>query len=72
MFSSQFEIQDFFMQGYNNVMGAVSIRDKLIGRFHIFRNETLQGAYVLGTFRLDRQVSCKCGFKFVTYREIDL
>jgi hypothetical protein len=33
MFSSQFEIQDFFMQGYNNVMGAVSIRDKLIGRF---------------------------------------
>ena len=31
-FSSQYEIQDFFMQGYNNVMGAVSIRDKLIGK----------------------------------------
>jgi hypothetical protein len=73
MFSSQFEIQDFFMQGYNNVMGAVSIRDKLIGRFHIFRNETLQGTFVSGTFLLDRHVhlSWKCMFRFVTFREID-
>jgi hypothetical protein len=31
-FSSQYEIQDFFMQGYNNVLGAISIRDKLIGK----------------------------------------
>jgi hypothetical protein len=52
MFSSQFEIQDFFMQGYNNVMGAVSIRDKLIGRFiflgmKCYRDLTFGGTFVL-------------------------
>ena len=28
----QFEIQDFFMRGYNNIKGTVAMRDKNIGR----------------------------------------
>ena len=27
---TQFELQDYFARGYNNVLGTVSIRDKLI------------------------------------------
>ena len=26
----QFEISDFFMRGYNNILGSVAMRDKMI------------------------------------------
>jgi hypothetical protein len=55
MFSSQFEIQDFFMQGYNNVMGAVSIRDKLIGRFIVLEMKRYRNLSFWGPFLLDNK-----------------
>ncbi len=61
MFSSQFEIQDFFMQGYNNVMGAVSIRDKLIGRFIVLEMKRYRNLSFWGPFLLDNKWAVNVG-----------
>jgi hypothetical protein len=57
-FSSQYEIQDFFMQGYNNVMGAITLRDKIIGGLTTFPSTPHSERDCLMSLRQLKVTSC--------------